>query len=120
MTQVTLIHDAADPETMPYRAVAGKIQAMGRTAGEAIDALTARMEPENAQTLVIVRNLSGDRYFTDEQRQRMERLISQHKRSLEGHAAWTRDDEAELIRLVDAELKAATERAEALCRELGR
>lgn len=120
MTQVLLIHDAVDPETMPYRAVAGGIQAMGRTAGEALDALAARLGSEEAKTLVIVRNLAADRYFSIEQRQRLEQLMARRRQAHNGHAAWTPDDEAELERLVDAELRAATERAEALCRELGR
>lgn len=120
MTQVSLIHDVVDPETMPYRAVAGRVQAMGRTAGEALDALAARLEPEDAKTLVIVRNLTADRHFTIEQRQRLEQLMSLRRHARDGHSAWTQDDEAELEQLVDAELRAATERAEALCRELGR
>lgn len=120
MTQVSLIHDAVDPETMPYRAVAGSVQAMGRTAGEALDALAERLGPEEAKTLVIVRNLTADRYFTAEQRQRLEQLMARRRQAEDGDAAWTHDDEGELEQLVDAELRAATKRAEALCRELGR
>ena len=39
MTKVAVYHESADPESMPFRAVSGRNQAMGRTAGEALDAL---------------------------------------------------------------------------------
>ena len=38
MTRVAVYHESADPESMPYRAVAGRKLAMGRTAGEALNA----------------------------------------------------------------------------------
>ena len=34
MTKVAVYHEPADPESMPYRAVAGRNQASGRTPGE--------------------------------------------------------------------------------------
>ena len=63
MTKVAVYHESADPESMPYPAVAGRNQAMGRTAGEALDALALQLPQEAADTLVIVRNMSPDRFF---------------------------------------------------------
>ncbi len=37
MTKVAVYHESADPGSMPYRASSGRNQAMGRTAGEALD-----------------------------------------------------------------------------------
>ena len=42
MTKVAVYHESADPESMPYRAVAGRNLVMGRTAVEALDALASR------------------------------------------------------------------------------
>ena len=55
MTKVAISHESTDPELMPYRAVSGRNQAMGRTAGEALDALASQLPREDAETLVIVR-----------------------------------------------------------------
>ena len=48
---------------MPFRAASGKNQAMGRTAGEALDALAAQLSREDADALVIVWNMGPDRFF---------------------------------------------------------
>lgn len=120
MTKVAVSHEPGSAESMPYRAVAGRNQAMGRTAGEALDALAAQLPVEDAQTLVIVRDLKPDRFFDADQRRRLTELMALRAEVLAGRATWNREDEAELERLVDAELRAATERAEALARDLGR
>jgi hypothetical protein len=120
MTKVAVLSESVDAESMPYRAVSGRNQAMGRTAGEALDALTALLPKEDAETLVIVRDLKADRFFSAEQRRRMTELMALRTEVRFGRASWSNEDEADLERLVDAELRAAMERAEALARELGR
>ena len=53
MTRVAMYReDAADD--MPFRALAGRNQAMGRTAGEALNALTTQLPAADAETLIIV------------------------------------------------------------------
>src|SRR5688572_1705640 len=59
--------EPGDAGSLLYRAVAGRNQTMGRTAGEALDALAMQLPREDADTLVIVRNMSPDRFFTAEQ-----------------------------------------------------
>jgi len=114
MTKVAVYHESADPESMPFRAVSGRNQAMGRTAGEALDALAAQLPQEDADTLVIVRNMSPDRFFSAEQRRRMEELMALRREAIAGNSLLTAQEEAELEQLVDAEVRAATERATAL------
>ncbi len=103
---------------MLYRAIAGRNQAVGRTAGEALDALSTQFPGEETDTFVIVRNMSPDRFFTAEQRQRLEQLMDLRREALAGNARWNAEEEAELEQLVDAEVRAATERAAALLRDL--
>ena len=62
MTKIELVEERTGGEEKCFRAVAAHHQAMGRTAGEAIDALTAQIPPEEADTLIIVRGLRGDRF----------------------------------------------------------
>jgi hypothetical protein len=118
MTRVALFQEPGDAGSMLYRAVAGRNQAMGRTAGEALDALATQLPGDEAETLVVVRNMSPDRSFTAEQRRRLEQLMDLRREALAGGSRPNAEEEAELEQLVDAEVRAATERASALFRDL--
>ena len=91
---------------------------MGRTAGEALDALVARLSEEEAETLIIVRNLRPDRFFGAEQRQRLEQLMARWRAAREANASLPPVEQAELERLVDDEVNAPAQRAATLHREL--
>ena len=101
-----------------FRAVAGGNQAMGRTAGEALDALTPRLADVDADTLIIVRNLGPDRFFDARQQERLEELMSRWCAARDASQTLSPEDQAELEGLIDAELRAATERAAAIRRDL--
>ena len=64
--------------------------------------------------------MSEDRFFTAEQRRRLEQLTALRREALAGNSRWNAEDEAELESLIDAEVRAATERAAALFRDLAR
>ena len=55
MTKVTVSKDNADTDKAGYRAVTARNQAVGRTAGEALDALASQLPTEDTGTLIIVR-----------------------------------------------------------------
>ena len=118
MTRMTIFREDADLQGMTYRAVAGSAQTMGRTAGEAVDALAAQLPEDQAETLIIVRDLRPDRHFTTEPRRRLEGLMAQWRAARDAGEALPAGDQAELERLVDEEVHAAAERAAALRREL--
>jgi type IV pilus biogenesis protein CpaD/CtpE len=118
MTKMTIFREDADLEGMTYRAVAGCAQTMGRTAGEAVDALAAQLPEDQADTLIIVRDLRPDRHFTTEQRQRLEELMTRWRAARDAGETLPAQDQAELERLVDEEVRAAAERATALRHEL--
>jgi hypothetical protein len=118
MIKVAVYRESPGVEPMPFRAISGKAQAMGRTAGEALDALALQLPSQEAETLVILRNMSPDRFFGAGPRSRLEELVALRREALAGHAVMTEQEEAELEQLVDAELRAATERATALHRDL--
>ena len=120
MTRVAVYHESTDPGAMPFRAVSGKNQAMGRTAGEALDALAAQLPREDADTLVVVRNMGPDRFFGTAERGRLEELMASRREAVAGKSVMTAREEAELEGLVDAEIRAATERAKALFHDLSR
>jgi hypothetical protein len=76
MTTVAIVPDLSGSPTTQYRAVAGKVQAIGKTAGQALDALTAKLDTAEAGTLVVVQHGQPDRFFTAEQQQRLEGLMA--------------------------------------------
>jgi hypothetical protein len=118
MTRVALFQEGAGAEEMAFRAVTVHRQAMGRTAGEALDAWTSQLPPEESDALIIVRNLGPDRFFTTERRRRLEQLMAGWRSARDARRSLPVDEQSELEQLVDAELRAATERAAAMSREL--
>jgi hypothetical protein len=120
MTKVAIYRDNGGAEEAAFRALSGSSQAMGRTPGEALDALATQLRDEETDTLIIVRNLSPDRFFTAEERQRLEQLMARWRATRDGGTPLSTEDQAELKDLVDAEVVAATERAAALLGELTR
>ena len=92
-----------------YRALAGDKESTGRTAGEALDAINAQLAGEEGGTLVVVQNYKGDEFFTTAQQQRLTELMRLREAGNLGE-----DEARELESLVEAELQAARQRAEAL------
>ena len=76
MTRVTILREDAGANEATFLVVGGSAQASGRTAGEAVDALAARLPEVEGGTLLIVRDLRPDRFFTAEQRRRLEELMA--------------------------------------------
>jgi hypothetical protein len=59
-----------------YRAVAGDKQSTGKTAGEALDALTALLEGDEFSTLLIIQSFHPDWFFSAFQQQRLSELMN--------------------------------------------
>lgn len=64
MTAIAILSETAGPAGTTYRAVAGTAQSVGKTPGEALDALTAQLDAAGSGTLVVVQQLRPDRFFT--------------------------------------------------------
>jgi hypothetical protein len=67
-----------------YRAASGNRQSTGKTAGAALDALTAQMETQEIEGFLLLQNHQPDRlgalrdrFFTAQQQQRLTELLSQ-------------------------------------------
>jgi hypothetical protein len=120
MTRVTVLRDGADAAAATFRAVGGHAQAVGRTAGEALDALAARLPEDQDGTLLIVRDLCPDRFFTSERRRRLEELMARWRAARDQGPTLPSDERAQLEHLIDEEVGAAAERAAAAWRELPR
>ena len=118
MTKIAILPEPAESGQVTYRAIAGRQQSVGKTAGEALDALTSSLKGEDSATLVIVQHQRPDRFFTAEQQARLTELMRRWRQSRDGGPGLSPDETVELENLVDAEVRAAGQRTAALLREL--
>ncbi len=120
MTKVAILPVSTTQGSISYYAVAGDKHSQGRTAGEALDALTAQLSRDEAGLLIIVQNLHPDRFFKAEQQQRLAGLMDRWRAARDRGATLPADEQSELEALVEAELRAAADRTAELADELGR
>lgn len=120
MTRVAILPVPSEKGDLFYRAVAGEKQSNGKTAGEALDALTAQLSEDEAGTLVIVQSRRPDRFFSAAQQQRLAELMARWRAARDRGETLPADEQSELEALVEAELHAAAHRAAGLADELGR
>jgi len=118
MTKVAILPETSVDGDTTYRAVAGAHQAVAKTAGAALDALTAKLPPEESGTLVVVQNHKPDRFFTAQQQKRLEELMRRWRTARDTGKTLSSSEHAELNALVDAEVQASGERAAAALADL--
>ncbi len=118
MTTVAILPIPTEGGTT-YRAVSAEHQTDGRTAGEALDAIAAQLSEDERGTLIVVQNRRPDEFFTADQQQRLAQLMERWRVARDSGTSLPTDEQAELDALVEAELQAATARAEAIMREVG-
>ena len=119
MTRVAILPIPTEQGHLSYHAIAGPKHAEGKTAGEALDALTAQLSADEASTLVIVQSLHPDRFFTAAQQERLAALMARWRMARDQGATLPAAEQAELEELIDAELRASAARAAALATTLG-
>src|SRR5262249_21169581 len=105
---------------LSYHAIAGAKHAEGKTAGEALDALTAQLSVDEASTLVIVQSLRPDDFFTASQQERLTVLMAHWRTARDQGQTLPVEEQAELEALIEAELRASAARAAALANALRR
>jgi hypothetical protein len=93
-----------------FRAVAGNRHSVGRTMGEALDALTADWGDDIKETAVLIQRFEPDPFFTAAQHSRIQELLGRR-------ATLTAEERAELEALIDAELDATVARTDSLIRQ---
>ena len=105
MTSIAIRTDQQEPSERRFRAIAGGRQSVGRTMGEALDALTSDWGDSIQETVVLIHRFQSDQYFTQAQYERMQTL-------LERRFALTPEERIELEALIDAEVDATVTRTE--------
>lgn len=120
MTTIAILPEKIEGNGTTYRAVAGKIQSSGKTAGEALDALTEQLSEDESSLLVIVQSFRPDQFFTAEQQQRLGELMQSWREARDEGSDLPSDEQAELESLIEVEIEAAKQRAEAALSELSK
>jgi hypothetical protein len=120
MRRVEILREPAEAGGISYRAIAGTQQSVGKTAGEALDVLTALLPPDDGGTVAVIQNGYPDRFFSAEQKRRLKTLMDRWRALRDGGAPLPPGEQAELEALVEAELEAAAQRAAAMRDELAR
>ncbi len=103
-----------------FHAVSGGKSSLGRTPGEALDAISAQLSDENDVTLVVVQSFHPDRYFSASQQRRLAELVERRSLAAQQDNALPDSEQAELEALIELEVRAAGQRAAALADKLGR
>ena len=114
MTTIEIVRENALAPS--YRAVAGDKQSVGNTAGEALDSLTAQLEEAESGTLIIVQRYRPDRFFDAAQQARLSALMGRWRTARDAGATLPPHEQAELETLIEQELAATAQRAEAILR----
>ena len=109
MPSIAIRTEPNEADAPCFRAVAGSRQAVGRTMGEALDALTADWGDDIQEMAVLIQRFQPDAYFTAAQYCRMQGLLARR-------TAMTAEERAELEALIEAELDATVARTESLMR----
>jgi hypothetical protein len=107
MTPIAVRPEDGEAGEPRFRAIAGDRQSIGRTMGEALDALVAGWADDVQETAVLIQRFHPDRYFTEVQHQRMRELLDRR-------GTLSADERAELETLIDAELSATVARTDCL------
>jgi hypothetical protein len=115
MTTIEIVRENIG--VLPFRALAGDKESGGRTAGEALDALTAQLNEEEAGTLVIVQQYRPDRFFNALQQARLSELMTRWRTARDADTTLPADEQAELDTLIEQELAATVQRAQTILQE---
>lgn len=108
--------DPAAPDSQ-FVAYSGNLHSAGKTAGAALDSLSAQLSESDRGTLVVVQHYRPDEFFNANQCRRLQELMQRRRSALDAKLDLPAPERQELVALVDAELEAATARAAAMVRE---
>jgi len=110
MTTVAILPISDVNGEKSYRAIAGDKSSVGKTAGQALDALTAQLDENEFSALLIIQSFRSDSFFSAEQQQRLSELMNLWRLARDQDQQLPPEQQAELDRLVEVELRAATAR----------
>ncbi|HWL93739.1 MAG TPA: hypothetical protein VNT79_09400 [Phycisphaerae bacterium] len=118
MPNVTITPEAGLNDADLYRARVNGHQAVGRTAGEALDGLSDQLASSRGTTVVLVQKLGADEFFDSTQIQRLNELVARWRAARDAGRTLAAADQQELDTLIETEFEASARRAAALADQL--
>jgi len=115
MTTIAILPERRENQLTIFNAVTKQREASGRTAGEALDRLTAQLSEEETGTMIIVQQFRADCFFSAAQHERLNLLLARRRAS---NLQLPADEQIELEELIDAEVRATAERSNLLLGDL--
>lgn len=103
----TIRKDIETSDNARFVARSGNLRAVGRTMGEALDALASQWGEIEETVPVIIQHFGPDRFFTQAQYDRMQELRARI-------GTLSSEEQMELAELIDTELDATISRLDAL------
>ena len=117
MTTVAILPISDVNGEKSYRAIAGDKYSVGKTAGQALDALTAQLDEIEFSALLVIQSFRPDPFFTAEQQERLSALMNLWRLARDQGRELPPEQQAELNSLVEVELRAAKARTAALMQQ---
>jgi hypothetical protein len=117
MTTVAILPISDVNGEKSYRAIAGDKHSVGKTAGQALDALTAQLDEIEFSALLVIQSFRPDPFFSAEQQDRLSELMSLWRLARDQGQELPQEQQVELDSLVEIELRAATARTAALMQQ---
>jgi hypothetical protein len=117
MTTIAILPVTDASGEISYRAITGDKQSVGKTAGQALDALTVQLGETESIALLIIQGFRSDQFFNVAQQKRLPELMDLWRTARDRGQVLSPEQQAELDSLVEAELNAATARTAALMQQ---
>ncbi|MEP7342053.1 MAG: hypothetical protein ABI977_30255 [Acidobacteriota bacterium] len=115
---ITIIPETTAANEIVWRAATDGKEAIGKTAGEALDGLTTQLNKGRNGLFVLYEQWQPDEFFTAVQQQRLSELMARWRIARDADQSLAVQEQKELEELVEAELLASAKRAERVAREM--
>ncbi len=118
MSTISVIPESNPAGEVVWRAVSAEKEAVGKTVGEAIDAITPLIKDEESSSLIVIQRMRPDKFFTAKQQKRLSDLMAKWRTARDSGNKLSPEEQSELEALVDAQLEGSAQRTKALFEEL--
>jgi hypothetical protein len=110
MTTVAILPISDVNGEKSYQAIAGDKHSVGKTAGQALDALAAQLDEIEFSALLVIQSFRPDPFFNAKQQERLSELMNLWRLATDQGQELPPEQQAELNSLVEIELRAAATR----------
>lgn len=115
---ITIISETTATNETLWRAATDGKEAIGKTAGEALDGLTTGIDKSRNGMFIVYEQWQPDEFFTIAQQKRLSELMARWRTARDAGRTLATEEQKELEKLVEVELEASAKRAKKVAREM--